>query len=84
MRTGAIAAGQTTAVVEVTQWPGTLTLKSDAVTRKIELSTDGGTEYFQPSTDSSSTTSTQLVVTISGPVTHVKFTGEADDVWVVL
>lgn len=48
-------------------------------TEKIEISCDGGTEYFEPAYASS--TSTQKVVTIGAPVSHVKFTGVATDTW---
>lgn len=61
--------------------PGTITLKSSAAGRKIELSTDGGTEYFTPSYDT--TTTTMLVLTITAPVSHVRFTGVANDTWSV-
>lgn len=60
--------------------PRTLTLKFAALTtQKIELSTDGGTEYFEPSYAASS--ATMKVVTIGAPVTHVKFTGVAGNTW---
>jgi hypothetical protein len=57
--------------------PFTITLKSSDVTRKIELSTDGGTEYFLPIIDI--TTATSLIVTIQSPITHVKVTGVVGD-----
>lgn len=57
--------------------PFSITLKSSDVTRKIEISTDGGTEYFQPIIDI--TTATSLFLTIAAPITNVKVTGIAGD-----
>lgn len=62
--------------------PLTVTLKSSDAARKIELSTDGGIEYFVP--PYSQTSSTLIVVTIDAPVTHIKFTGATNDTWGVL
>ena len=59
--------------------PSTVTLKSSAAGRKIELSTDGGTEYFTPAYDT--TSATMLVVTLNANVSHVRFTGQANDAW---
>lgn len=62
----------------------TATLKSSDSGRKIELSTDGGIEYFLPEYDVS--TATMLVVTITSPLTHIRFTGAdaGTDKWSVL
>jgi hypothetical protein len=57
--------------------PITVTLKSAAAGRKLEVSTDGGEEYFALETDE--TSATQLVACIDGPVTHLKATGAAND-----
>ena len=62
--------------------PLTVTLKSSAAGRKIELSTDFGTEYFTPTPDTSSTTTMQIV-TIDAPVTNVRVTGQANDRWYI-
>lgn len=62
--------------------PATITLKSSAGGRLIELSTDGGIEYFTPSYDRSSVT--MAVVTVTAPVSHVRLTGAANDSWVIL
>ena len=59
--------------------PCTATLKSAAVGRLIELSTDGGVEYFTPTYYYSS--ATQLTVAVTTPVSHVRFTGAAADTW---
>lgn len=57
--------------------PVTVTLKSSAVGRKIELSTDGGVEYFEPEIDVIS--ATMIVVYIPGRITHLKATGSVSD-----
>lgn len=62
--------------------PSTITFKSTAANRKIELSTDGGAEYFIPTYDSVSTT--QLVITLVAPVTHLKVTGNVNDVLILV
>ena len=61
--------------------PCTITLKSSDAGRKIELSTDGGVEYFTPVYDT--TSATMLVVAVRAPISHVKFTGAAAglDTW---
>jgi len=61
--------------------PLTCTLKSSDASRKIEFSTDGGTEYFQPTYDV--TSATMLVVATDVRISHVKFTGVANDTWSV-
>ena len=61
--------------------PATITLKSAEAGCKIELSTDDGVEYFQPIYDAGS--ATMLVVSISAPVSHVKFTAAIADTWSV-
>jgi hypothetical protein len=62
--------------------PLAATLKSAAGGRKIEVSTDGGTEYFQPTVDV--TSATQLTLVLNAPVTHIKFTGAQNDTWRVI
>ena len=59
--------------------PSTLTLKSAAGGRKIELSTDGGVEYYTPTVDA--TSATMQIVFVKTSVTHAKFTGAALDTW---
>lgn len=68
--------------VESLSCPFTVTLNSDAAGRKIRLSTNGRAEFFEPSTDPSST-STMLIVTVESPVTDVEFTAEAGDTWAI-
>lgn len=63
--------------VNSTSLPMTVTLRSEAAARAIQISTDNGTEYFTPVLDYSS--STELVVIINAPITHVKVTGAIDD-----
>ncbi len=62
--------------------PCAVTLKSAAAGRLIELSTDGGTEYFTPALDSVS--ATQAVVIIKAPVSHVRLTGTTGDSWRII
>lgn len=59
--------------------PATVSLVSAAAGRLIELSTDGGITYFTPIYDS--TSATGISVGIFAPVSHVRFTGIAGDVW---
>lgn len=59
--------------------PMTVTLKSAAGGRLIEISTDGGTEYFSPTVDT--TSATMLVVAIMAPVSHIRLTGATSDAW---
>lgn len=70
-----------TAKVSREIFPCTATLKSSAGGRKIELSTDG-IEFYTPSYDVNS--ATMLVVAVFSPVSHIKFTGAANDAWGVL
>lgn len=65
--------------MESAKYPCTITLKSADAARLIELSTDGGVEYFTPAIDQSSATMRVLVVT--APVSHVRFTGANADTW---
>lgn len=62
--------------------PTTITLKSTAAGRKIELSTDGGIEYFITTYDVN--TATMLVISLSTPVTHVKVTGNINDTFILV
>ena len=84
MRTGEIKAGQTSAVVALDAGRFTITFKSSDVTRKIELSTDGGSEFFEPNYDGQGVTATQIVLTITATASDVRFTGVAGDEWVIL
>lgn len=63
------------------QIPGHITLKSSAAGRLIELSTDGGTEYFTPAVDVQSATMQVLVV--NAPITNIRITGAAGDRYLV-
>lgn len=80
---GALASGTPLVVdMQYAPIPSTVTLKSSAGGRLIELSTDGGVEYFTPSYDKSTTT--MAVLTVLAPVSHVRLTGAAGDAWVIL
>ena len=59
--------------------PCTVTLKSAAVGRLVEISTDGGTEYSTPTT--TLTTATQMVLAVTYPISHVRVTGATNDTW---
>ena len=61
--------------------PATITLKSAAGGRLIELSTDGGIEYFTPVVDT--TSASMQVVAVFAPVSHARLTGAAADQWSV-
>jgi len=62
--------------------PLTVTLKSSEAGRKIELSTDGGIEYFIPTYDVTSVT--MLVVSVDSPITHIKVTGAISDTMIMV
>lgn len=76
--------GQTTASIDITGFkaPITVTLKSEDATRKIEFSTDGGIEYFEPVFDQ--TSDTMLVTSALTRITHVKATGVVGDKLIIL
>lgn len=61
--------------------PITVTLSSAAVGRLIELSTNGGAAggWFTPTYDVSQ--AGMINIGLSAPVSHVRFTGAAADVW---
>ena len=59
--------------------PRTAVLRSSATNRSIQLSVDGGIEFFQPQYDASS--GTLLAVSIVSPVTTVRFNGASGDLW---
>lgn len=62
-------------------WPATVSLVSSAPGRLLELSVNGGATYFTPAYDETSAAS--ISVGIFAPVSHVRFTGIAGDVWSV-
>lgn len=62
--------------------PATVTLRSVAVGRKIEVSYDNGVEYYPVTADKSSTTS--LVAFLNSCATHVRFTGAHNDAWAII
>ena len=83
MLKGIIPDGTPVAVqVPVTmQLPGSITLKSAAAGRLIELSTDGGVEYFVPPVDIQS--GTMQIVVVNAPITNFRVTGAAADTYLV-
>lgn len=81
-RTTYTLSGTTFLVPEVTfKTPISICLKSADATRKIELSFDGGTEYFVPPYDFSSATA--LVLAMVAPA-KVRVTGVTNDTVTVL
>ena len=61
--------------------PNSITLNSSAASRKIELSTNNGVEFFTPQYDVTSTT--MLIVVVTSPITHYRLTGNQGDTYVV-
>lgn len=64
--------------------PATITVSGvGSASRKIELSTDGGTAngWFTPTLDAS--TATMINTHVEGNATHVRVTGAAGDTWSV-
>ncbi len=76
---GALTSTTKTVAMGAAPVPATATLKSSDAGRKIELSTDGGVEFFTPTLDVTSTT--MQVLYIRAPVSHIKFTGAIGDTW---
>jgi hypothetical protein len=72
--------GETSVVIEFNgvKYPASLTLSSADVTRKVELSTNDGLEYFDAQVDI--TTATMLEVDIKSPVTNARLTGVVGDI----
>ena len=58
--------------------PASVTLHSSDATRAIELSTNGGLDYFTPQIDV--TAASMLMVLVEVPITNVKATGVAGNV----
>lgn len=82
VKTGALASTAPLVVaVERMEAPLTVTLTSAAAGRLIELSTNGGLSggWYSPAVDAS--TASMINVALESPVTHVRFTGAANDTW---
>lgn len=75
-----LLAGETSVVIDGKgiEYPASVTLKSSDATRKIELSTNDGLEYFDPQIDI--ITTTMLVVVLDAAITNIRFTGVASDI----
>lgn len=79
-KTGTLADSTPVAVnVANYTFPATMTLTSSAGGRLIELSSDGGLNYFTPTYDA--TTTPMINVSVNSPISHARFTGQAGDVW---
>ena len=60
----------------------TLYLNSAAAGRLIEISVDGGTNFFTPGYDQVS--AAQIVVSTYSRISHMRVTGVANDTWGIL
>lgn len=76
---GLLAATQQIVSMNRAPLPATATLTSTAGGRLIELSTDGGNNFFTPTYDANTTA--MINVSIASAVSHVRFTGSANDPW---
>ena len=72
--------GETSVIVDCNgvKYPASVTLKSSDASRKIEVSTNDGLEYFTPPVDI--TTATMHVVSLNAPVTNIRATGVVNNV----
>lgn len=73
------AGGSATSGMSKSPVPATATLASTNGARSIQISTDGGINYFTPAYDV--TVTNFINVAIKAPVSHVQFTGSAGDLW---
>lgn len=82
-KSGTITATGTPQVIDMihANMPCTITLNTTYASKLIELSTDGGILYFTPVYDTSNVS--QLITHIDAPISHVRFTGTAGDLWSV-
>ena len=82
-RKNGVTADATPVVVPVNELgaPFTACIRSTtgAATLKVEVSVDGGNEYFELSY--THTTTTLKALALAYPATHIKFTGVAAAVW---
>jgi len=80
-KSGTITATGTPQVVEMVHanMPCTIVLNTTYASKLIELSADGGILYFTPAYNTSN--ASQLIVSLNAPVSHVRFTGTAADIW---
>jgi hypothetical protein len=62
--------------------PITITLQSTEVSRKIQISTDNGSNYFDPALDV--TVTAEIILVLKAPATHVKVTGATADILTIL
>lgn len=62
--------------------PAQVQLLSTSSTRKIEISADGQQNWEQPPPDVSNTS--KVLLRVTAPITHIRFTGVNGDKYVVL
>lgn len=74
----------TTAIVPVNNLaiPSVITFTTAAGT--IQLSVDGGVNYYPAVTPTGSIAATQVYYILSYPVTHIKFNGAVNDKYVIV
>jgi len=73
------AAGNATVSMRRAPVPCTLWLDSTNGSRSIQISVDEGVNFFTPTYDTNTTA--QLVVAITAPISHVKFTGTTGEAY---
>lgn len=73
--------GTATVLASNMTYPATAVLDSSAGGRLIEISADGGVIFQTPPVDMAVTT--QQIVALKAPLSHVRFTGAAGDVWML-
>lgn len=59
--------------------PSTVTLDSTNGARAIQISTDGGVNFYTPTYDATQTNF--INVSIKSSISHVQFTGTSGDAW---
>jgi hypothetical protein len=73
--------GTVTVLASNMTYPATAVLDSSAGGRLIEISADGGVIFQTPPVDMAVTA--QQIVALKAPLSHVRFTGAAGDVWML-
>lgn len=76
---GVLSATQQVVSMNRAPVPCTVTLASTAGGRLIELSSDGGNNYFTPVYDANTTP--MINVSVGSPISHVRYTGSIGDNW---
>ena len=61
--------------------PTTVTFKSANAAKTMQISTDGGVEYFTPSFETE--TATMIVLVLNATVTNIQVTGDIGDALII-